>query len=226
MSHPIFHENIIIYADNREMSSRIIKILSKHCRVEERQLAVADYLLSERVAVERKRVPDFLQSIVDGRLFKQLCEMRAQFEKPILLIEGEEDIYSERDIHTNAINGAFSAIILDMEIPILWTKNNLETAKMLFAIAKREQVQTKSGVCIRGKIKPKSLNQEQEFLLAGLPKISGVLARRLLKHFGSPEKVFNASLDELQEVEGIGDKLAKKIKKILSSKYEKSILED
>ncbi|MFH1631251.1 MAG: ERCC4 domain-containing protein [Candidatus Aenigmatarchaeota archaeon] len=220
-----FHDNIIIYADTRELSSRIAKILSKHCVVNEKQLPVADYLLSERVAVERKRIPDFLQSIVDGRLFEQLCRMKDQFEKPVLIIEGNENMYDERKIHPNAINGALAAITIDMSISIIWTKNNLETARMLFTIAKREQLDIKSSNCIRGKIKPKSLNQEQEFLLAGLPKINSVLARRLLKHFRSPEKVFLASEDDLQEVEGIGEKLAKKIKRILGSKYERSVLE-
>jgi len=41
----------------------------------------------------------------------------------------------------------------------------------------------------------------------------------LLKHFGTVSKVFNASENELQEVEGIGKKTAKEIRKVMDSKY-------
>lgn len=44
-----------------------------------------------------------------------------------------------------------------------------------------------------------------------LPGIGPRLQRALLDHFGSPEGVFSAGLDELQSVEGIGPKLARGI---------------
>jgi Fanconi anemia group M protein len=92
-------------------------------------------------------------------------------------------------------------------------------------IAKREQSEMRKSVSIRIKKKFKSMNQMQEFLIAGLPKISTATARKLLKHFGTPEKVFNATETELMKVPGIGKKLAKKIRDVLTENYEKSILE-
>jgi len=41
----------------------------------------------------------------------------------------------------------------------------------------------------------------------------------LLQHFGSVEKVLNASESELQEVDGIGEKTAKNIRKVVESEY-------
>lgn len=96
---------------------------------------------------------------------------------------------------------------------------------MLLAIAKREQIDRKKSVAIRGRKKAKSMNYRQEFLLAGLPQINTRTARKLLKHFGSLEKVFTATEEELREVDGIGPKTAKVIRLILTKKYEKSILD-
>ena len=217
---------VIIYSDSREGGTAVAKILSKRCELREKLLTVADYQLSERVGVERKTVADFLQSITDGRLFQQLSDLKKTFSRPILLIEGDDDMFELRDMHPNAIRGALAAIATDLKVPILWTKSQLETAELLFTIAKREQVQLKRGIALRAKPAFRSLNQEQEFLVGGLPKISGVLAKRLLKRFETPERVFTATEEELKEVDGIGEKLAKKIRKLLTKKYEKSILED
>lgn len=220
------NNKITIYADSREAGSKVVAILKNRCAVIENQLATGDYLLSDRVGVERKVAGDFLQSIVDGRLFRQLSDLKNTFAVPVVIIEGETLFDDNRKIHPNAIRGAVASIATEYSIPIIWTKNQLETAEMLIAIAKREQLELKNAVSLRGKRKFRSPNQMQEYLLAGLPKISTLTAKKLLKHFGSPEKVFAASEEQLKEVDGIGDKLAKKIRYILSKQYEKSILED
>ncbi len=56
--------------DTREFNSNVVKELSrKGLVVESQQLDIGDYILSDRLAVERKEVKDFLQSLMDGRLF-------------------------------------------------------------------------------------------------------------------------------------------------------------
>lgn len=225
MSQKVFSSGIVIYADTREMNSKVISILKKRCEVRKKQL-ITDYLLSEDAACERKTSEDFLQSIVDGRLFKQLKALKELYPCPLLIIEGESLFNSNRNIHPNAIRGAIASIATEFSIPIIWTRNQLETAEMLYIIAKREQSVMKKNIAIRTKKKFKSLNQLQEFLVSGLPKISTATARKLLKHFGTPEKLFIASESELMRVPGIGKKLAKKIRDVLTKNYEKSILED
>jgi len=219
-------ENIKIYADNREANSRITSILRKRCQVEEKNLAVGDYILSKRVAVERKTTNDFLSSLIDGRLFRQLGELKQNFRLPLLIVEGNALFNNGRKIHPNAIRGALASITLDYGVPIIKTENNLETAEMLFAIAKREQIGSKKSVSMRGRKKTRSMNEIQEYLISGLSKINRQKAKNLLKHFGSPQAIFTASEEELKAVEGIGEKLAKKIRRIMTKKYEKSILED
>src|SRR3989344_3258673 len=219
-------EEITIYADNRELNSKVVDILKHRCTVHEKQLHVGDYLLSKRVAAERKTIGDFISSIVDGRLFKQLAEMKENFSYPVLIIEGNWLYDTERKVHPNAIRGAIAAVAIDFNIPILWTQNALETAELLLAMAKREQIDSGKKNAVRGRKKAKSMNDRQEILISGLPNVNTSTAKKLLKHFGSPEKVFTASEDELKNVDGIGPKMAKKIRHVVMKNYEHSILED
>src|SRR3989304_2758396 len=112
-------DNVTIYADKRENNSRIIEILKQRCDLREKQLAVGDYLLSKRVAVERKTANDFISSIVDGRLFKQMSEMKENFRSPVLIVEGNDFFSKGRKIHPNSIRGALASISLDYGIPVI-----------------------------------------------------------------------------------------------------------
>jgi len=69
-----------------------------------KQLPVADYILSERVGIERKSAQDFNDSVKDGRLFNELFELKNNFVRPILILEGEPFINS--NINQNAVYGA------------------------------------------------------------------------------------------------------------------------
>ena len=213
-------DKVVIIADNREFSSRVVKELARlDCVVRPRQLEVGDYILSDRVCAERKTAPDFLASVFDQRIVKQLQNLKKSFEKPIHVIEGY-DLYSQRNVHPNAVRGALASIAVDYGIPILWTEEPEETAALLYWIARREQVEEERGLSIRAQKKIQTLREQQEFLVAGLPGINSKMAQRLLKKFKTPEKVFKASEEKLRKVEGIGDVMAKKIRKVLTEKYE------
>ncbi len=222
---------IVIYYDHRENGTRIPDLLKNKSdaklKVElvEKQLGVADFLLSSRVAVERKTVDDFLQSIVDGRLFKQAKNLKQSYKRPLLIIEGDNNIFESRNIHPNAICGAMASITIDSCIPIIWTKNQKETSNFLYIIAKREQLDLDKSIRIREKISILTKNQKQEYMVSGLPKISTILARRLLEYFKTPENIFKATEEELIKVDGIGKDKAKLIRSVLTRKYQKSILE-
>ncbi len=207
----------IIFADSRESQSDVINELNNFdCIVKQKVLAVGDYLLSDRICVERKTAPDFVSSIMDGRLFSQIKSLKDNFDKPILLVEGN-NLYA--NVKPNIIRGALAAIAIDFSLPLIWTKDAAETAGIIHWIARREQLDEKREVPIRNDKKAESNKQKQEFLVAGLPGISVVRARALLKKFKSPMTVFNASEEELAQVENVGPKTAKKIREMLEENY-------
>ncbi len=218
---PIFvrkPKGIVVYVDSRELRSGVPKLLKElGAEVEVRTLDVADYVVSEEVGIERKSANDFIQSIIDGRLFDQVERLKKAYEKPIIIIEGE--LYGIRNVHPNAIRGAIAAVTLDWGVPILFSSGKEETAQFIYLLAKREQEERKKEVRLRSEKKALTLAERQRLIVEGLPNVSATLAKRLLKHFGNVERVFTATEEELKEVEGIGPKKAREIRKVITAPY-------
>lgn len=57
-------------------------------------LTVGDYVLSDRICIERKSVStgDLFSSFTSGRLHQQVINMDRYYERPVLLIEFSENI--------------------------------------------------------------------------------------------------------------------------------------
>lgn len=217
-------DKVRIISDHREKRTKTSEWLrSLNTHIIEHQLEVADYIVSEKVGIERKTVSDFLQSLIDKRLFKQMEELTSNFEKPLLIIEGEQDsLFSTRRIHPNTIYGTLSAIALDFGVPIIWTSSPKATASQIFWTGKREQLGNNKIISTRVCKKMKSTEDNQEFIVAGLPNINCKLSKRMLEKFGSVKKVFSASEKRLVKVEGIGKKKAKEIWCLLNEDYKKN----
>jgi len=214
-------EKIKIFADFREKSSGILKeLIELQVELKLESLNNADYILSSRVGVEVKTVPDFVESIIDGRLLQQIKSLRNNFERPLLIIEGIEDIYSVRNIHANAIRGMLSTIAVSYGIPILYTKNFKDTAMLMNIIAKREQEDTGKEFTMHTEKKNLSIREQQEYIIGSLPGIGATLSKPLLKHFKSVKNVINAEQKELEQVEKVGKKTAEKIKDIVDREYQ------
>ncbi|MEM2145235.1 MAG: ERCC4 domain-containing protein, partial [Candidatus Jordarchaeaceae archaeon] len=211
-------KEIFVYVDNREIGSDVVRELTRlNVKIVPKQLQVADYIVSESVAIERKTAEDFLQSIVDKRLFPQVKEITSKYEKPILILEGQ-DLYGKRAIHPEAIRGALISIVVDFRLPIIWTLTPQETARMIHTIARREQTERETRIYIAEKT-PGSLKDMQERVLTGLPGIDQILAKRLLDTFNTLEAIFTTGEAELSQVKGLGEKKAEKIRKVITAKY-------
>ena len=210
---------IKITVDHREYRSNVVKNLAvKGLNVEPGQLAVGDYVLSSRIGVERKNVDDFLESLIGGKLFKQVARLRDAYSRPLLIIEGE-NLLTKRNISHNAIFGSLASISVDYGVSVLTTKDASETADLLHVIARREQREDKKSVAVRGEKTMMSLMERQQFLVEGLPNVSAVLAKRLLSHFGSIRDIANATEEELIGVKGVGKNIASDILKLLNARY-------
>ncbi|HIG96387.1 TPA: DEAD/DEAH box helicase family protein [Candidatus Woesearchaeota archaeon] len=213
---------IMILADDREKGSGIVKeLFDVGASVRLKRLALGDYMLSSQCVVELKTVPDFVDSIIDGRILSQARELKEKFEHPILIMQGDEDLYSQRKIHPNAIRGVLATLTVTFGLSVLYTKNAKDTASLLAIIAKREQQEPGNEFAYHT-VKPLTLKERQEFLVSALPGIGSALSKPLLEHFGSIKNLMNADLAELQKVEKIGEKKARKIQQLLQAHYASS----
>lgn len=208
----------VVFADTREGNSKVIRHLSEmEIDVKVQAMDVGDYQVSDEVVIERKTAKDFVDSIVDKRLFKQARSLMEEFKRPLIILEGD-DLYNGM-INPNAIRGSIASIALDFGISIIPTRNAQDTAAMIKRIAIREQSGEKTPIQIRTDKKPVNLWEQQLFIIESLPNIGPVNAKNLLEHFGTVANIINASESQLQEVEGIGKKTATNIRKVVDSKY-------
>jgi Fanconi anemia group M protein len=210
-----------IIVDHRETSSTLVKeLVSAGFKITLEQLSIADYCIGERIYVERKTCQDFSKSIIDGRLFKEVSELKQNATHSLLVIEGE-DLYTASTLRPEAIRAAFVSILIDFSLPIIWTKNGKETDQFFTTIARRELEKTQGKKSVRTRIEkaPEKISQTQEYIVAGLPGIDTVRAKNLLQNFQTIENIFTADEEELVETEGIGKKLALRIRKILTEPY-------
>jgi len=216
-------ETVEIVVDQRELDSHIARDLSKRDAVETRleTLEVGDYVLSDRVAVERKSIEDFLDTLLGGdrSVFEQATDLVRHYDRPVYVIEGD-DLYGARNVHPNAIRGALASLAVDYGISILRTEDEGDTADLLETIASREQLKRDREVSAHGEKAAKTLDEQQEYVVSAIADIGPVTARSLLEHFGTVEEVMTAREGDLLEVSGVGEVTAERIREVIGSKYE------
>lgn len=214
-------EKLKVFADFREKGNSIFKELADAgVVVQLEMLDSADYVLSSRVGIEVKKVHDFVDSIVDGRLLSQLKALKEKFERPVVVIEGQEDLFSVRNVHPNAIRGMLATIAISYGIPVIQTKDYRDTSALLISIAKREQEKNDDkNFSVHSSRKPLSLKEQQEYLVSALPSVGPCLAKDLLASFKSIKNIANAGEEDLKKVDKVGEKTAKAIKDVFEREY-------
>ena len=210
---------VTIVADHREFNSAVVRELAKAgLVVKPETLEVGDYVLSDRVAVERKEASDFASSLIDGRLFPQAKALRDAYSTGIVVVEGE-GLFTARRISDEAIWSALASLATDFHLTVVTTKDAGETARFLASVARREQQKEQRPLAVRAGKGPMSDDERLRYLVEGLPGVSAVLARRLLEEFGTVREIANAGVDELRKVDGVGPATAEAIHRILRTQY-------
>ncbi|MEM2954418.1 MAG: helicase-related protein, partial [Candidatus Nanoarchaeia archaeon] len=173
-------QNITIFVDSRE--SKIAELLYlKGINVQLSPLKVGDFIISEEIGCERKTTDDFVNSLIDGRLFSQAKMLKENFVKPFIIIEGDYvTLFSAKNISNNALLGALTSLILDWQIPIILSKDAMQTAELLYVLAKKNN-KTHKEIKLRNEPKPNSIAEVQQFFIEGLPTIGPEAAKALLK---------------------------------------------
>lgn len=210
-------ESLLILADDREAASPVPEILRKIPGVEVslQRLPVGDYELKHRCVFERKTMPDFAASIVDGRLFTQ-AQRLARLELPaVIILEGRGRQLAEVNVRREALQGAMISLGLIFHLPVLRSLDANETAHLLVYSARQLQRQEWTSGIRYGR-RPKQRRRLQLQILQALPGIGPAKAQLLLERFGSVQAVMAAALETLQQVEGIGPKIAAGIRYVLN----------
>jgi ERCC4-type nuclease len=203
------------------------------------RLMVGDYLLADRVIVERKTAIDFAVSLVDGRLFPQAAALSRRPERALLLVEGRRGDQSSSEtrapvvgapgaprcelrprgarwprIHPHALKGAVVSLALMWRLPVIFARD-AEDSLFVLRTAADQASRVEGELLPRYDRKPRRLTSRKLHVLQGLPGVGPVLARRLLGAFGSVGGTMTGTADALCEVKGIGPQRAAAILKVV-----------
>jgi Fanconi anemia group M protein len=215
-------DKIRMIVDSRELPTAVARELTRlDVVISGESLEIGDYVASEEVAIERKESNDFIQSLIDGRLFSQLNALRTAYRRPVLIIEGEQ-LIGLRAVNPASIYGALASIAIRIQVPIIWTRNAEETANVMYRIARLEQIDSGRPLRTRSGEAKGSDAEALEYILSGFPGVDTVTSRAILSEFGTLENIFTAEFKDLQRVKGVGPKIAGRIRRLLSTKYPKA----
>jgi ERCC4-type nuclease len=221
-----------ILVDDRERSGGLVEALRRITAfpIEVCRLAVGDVWIGERLVVERKEAADFVASLADGRLERQLSELTGVQGQGLLLIEGEFNPRALAGMAARGIRQAILAVTLDRRIPVIRSRNLEDTARWLVALAERAAFRLTPLASMlepgmqpvmphpAGHRSPRPAAQPdpqavQRSALERIPGIGAVKAQALLTRFGSLQSLISANVEDLAAVQGIGFALARMIQK-------------
>lgn len=186
--------------------------------IEEDEGNIDRYIISERLAIERRIGSTFLQGIIDKTLYTSAIYLREHFNTPILIVEGEIQ-HECRFFDPQAIRGTLSCMILLYGLSVLSTPNVEETAMLIAMMTRQEQIGTHE-ISLIPKRKATTLDDMQRRVIEMLPSCGMVMARALLQHFGSIKEIVNATQEDFCSLPGIGEKRASEIYQVLNTEYE------
>ncbi|HDN62552.1 MAG TPA: hypothetical protein ENF56_01165 [Candidatus Bathyarchaeota archaeon] len=211
-----------IIVDSREASTapKVIKGLREAgANLEIRYLEKGDYILSDRCAVERKTVKDFVYTLTRRYLFEQLLELKEVYQKPFVLIEGYFPVvFKFSKINPSSVWGAMFSLAKN-GISLIQTTRYQDTVNFLYVASRQEQIAEKRVPTVHPLKKVESTAEAQIFLLSSLPNIGHEKAVSLLNRYSTPIQAFVNVDSWARDVKGLGPRIVKKCKEVLFTPF-------
>ena len=195
-------------------------------------LEVGDYVLSPDICVERKAIPDLVQSLKSGRLYAQAEAMCKHYKTPILLIEFDKDRSFAlqpkgeipAQISPDSLQSKLTLLILKFpKLRIIWSPNQRFTARVFAGLKKVEdeptiEKATRVGVpenfakTAEGEddednvdehgYNKSGINQAAVNFLRKLPGVTSGNYRNVMRHCRNIQEIGDKTMEELQTILG------------------------
>jgi DNA excision repair protein ERCC-4 len=211
-----------IYADVREDQSGIPSLLeASGILVIRKSLPIGDYVVSEDAVIERKTAGDFLKSLFDGRLFDQASRAVEAYDNLLYVIEGNPWRIARRMNRERQYYSALITLAVDYNAKVIYSGGPRDSAFIIESIARRvaERREGRTSPVLKGKPKSASIRDWQVYILQAFPGVGAKTAAKIMERFQTIERFCRASVAELSQVEGLGEKRAEEIKKLLITPF-------
>ncbi|XP_010085988.1 PREDICTED: Fanconi anemia group M protein, partial [Pterocles gutturalis] len=187
---------LCILVDSREISSGAEVISSLKAvhgvKVQVCSLSSSDYIVSNRMAVERKFLSELLNSVNRSKVTRRIQRLQSMFERICVIVEkdrvkaGETSRFFQR---TQYYDGVLSALV-QAGVRILFSSCQEETAGLLKDLALVEQ-RKNAAICVPTEVEGHKREMLNFFLT--IPNLSYLAALNMCHYFGSVKKMANSS---------------------------------
>ena len=174
------------------------------------------------IGLERKKFPsDFLASIQDGRLNREILAMREDTDIQILVPHGRTPKYDKDGILTvvgdrkwtkKGITNIFRTIQYVEGVYVEWAKNDAELVQMIHDLQdyfdKKEHDSLRSRPRIKTNWMVPSRAERIIYWMQGLPGVGTTTAKKLYEKFPAPLLLFQANIDDIDDVPRVGKSMA------------------
>ena len=227
--------------DSRETSNLTKEVIAKaeelSISYSKEWLEIGDYTFND-VCFEAKSSFDFLQSVVNKRLWNQMDNMDRAFTNNIVIVYGSQAeavvnfiSYSKTNLPKsnqarllkNKFYGAIGKIILDTDCSVIWAKDEKEAAQIICVVCKMQPINRdiyNPRLIKKRKISTSDLRTD---VLTTIKGLSEKKAKLLIKKYGSLMEIGELTVKELTEIDGIGKILAERIYGVFNSEIKQVI---
>ncbi|NXS65701.1 FANCM protein, partial [Pandion haliaetus] len=192
--------SLCILVDSREISSGAEVISSLKAvygvKVQVCSLSSSDYIVSNRMAVERKFLSELLNSVHRNKVTQRIQRLQSMFERICVIVEkdriktGETSRFFQR---TQYYDGVLSALV-QAGVKILFSSCQEETAGLLKDLALVEQ---RKNAAISVPTEVEGHKREMLNFYLSFPNLSYLAALNMCHYFDSVKKMANSSPSDI-----------------------------
>ena len=229
------HKDIIkVYVDKKELDMKkksLAFFTMKKIPVEERLLGdFGDIALlltcKQYLNIERKTFQDFTTSYISGHIQDQAFRMNRVCNNYCVIVYGNiNDLKplgrrypAVKHIKQSSIDKMTMTLEMIYKCPVFFVDNEQQYFQKIMEIA--ENINKHAGETLQNKSISTLKNRKDVDIIMLANKIGQKTALTLLKEFKTPEKVLNASRQDLKKINGIGDATVSDIKDLRKIFYE------
>lgn len=207
-------------ASEKKMVKKTLAFFNKKgIECEKKPLENGDVVLllsnQEYFAIERKSFSDFVQSYIkNDHLQDQAYRLNNNFKNYCCIVHGSiEDLYrikALRRIKQPAVDKMAAKLEVIYKLPIFWVDNEAQYLNKIMDLS--EMIVKEGGAKVKAKSSVSIKNRPDVHILTAGSNIGDKTALLLLRKFGTPQNVLNASREELLSIKGVGDGTVSDIK--------------